>query len=414
MILGTGWGSYSVLRNLKKRKHLSSLYDILVISPRNHFLFTPLLASTTVGTLEFRSIIEPIRNAGFRNEHHFHLARAVALDVEGKTVRCTSVLDPNMTYDVPYDKLVIGVGAISNDFNVPGVKEHAFFLKEIADARLVRNKILTNFELATQLKTSDEERMRLLHFVVVGGGPTGVEFSAEFYDFLQQDLKRLYPDETPDVRITLVEAQEILSAFDDRLRAYTEDLIRKRHAMKIVKAVVTEVTPTHVRFKDGSKLSCGMVVWSTGLAPRDFTKSLSVEKTPQGQIVVDERLHVVSDPHNSVFALGDCTQIRNQPHPCTAQVAERQGRYLASIMGHTPTSDKPFPPEFELQTWGMLAYVGGYRAIHDTKLDRSKGFHSWVLWRSAYATMLGSWRLRMQVPIDWAKTWFFGRDTSRF
>jgi NADPH-dependent 2,4-dienoyl-CoA reductase/sulfur reductase-like enzyme len=129
VILGTGWGSYSVLRNLKKRKRLSNLYNIVVISPRNHFLFTPLLASTTVGTLEFRSIIEPVRNIGFRDEQDFHLAHAVGLDVGRKVVKCASVMDQNLKYEVSYDKLVIGVGAVSNDFNVPGVKEHALFLK---------------------------------------------------------------------------------------------------------------------------------------------------------------------------------------------------------------------------------------------------------------------------------------------
>lgn len=124
VILGTGWSSYSLLRNVSKR-----LYDVIVISPRNHFLFTPLLASTTVGTLEFRSIIEPIRNVGFRSEHHFHLARATRLDLEDGAVQCVSELDPSREYSVSYDALVIGVGAVSNDFNVPGVKQHAFFLK---------------------------------------------------------------------------------------------------------------------------------------------------------------------------------------------------------------------------------------------------------------------------------------------
>lgn len=127
--MGTGWGSYSVFRNVKKNKHLQRLYNVIVISSRNHFLFTPLLASTAVGTLEFRSIIEPVRNTGFRDEHHFHLSHAVGVDVEGKVVKCTSMLDPGKEYEVPYDKLVIGVGAVSNDFNIPGVKEHAYFLK---------------------------------------------------------------------------------------------------------------------------------------------------------------------------------------------------------------------------------------------------------------------------------------------
>lgn len=124
VVLGTGWGSYSVLRHINKK-----LFDVIVISPRNHFLFTPLLASTTVGTLEFRSIIEPIRNAGFRDEHHFHLSYATGLDTERQVVQCVSSLDPAKEYEVSYDILVIGIGAVPNDFNVPGVKEHAFFLK---------------------------------------------------------------------------------------------------------------------------------------------------------------------------------------------------------------------------------------------------------------------------------------------
>jgi len=124
VVLGPGWGSYSVLRHINKK-----LFDVIVISPRNHFLFTPLLASTTVGTLEFRSIIEPIRNAGFRDEHHFHLSYATGLDTERQVVQCVSSLDPAKEYEVSYDILVIGIGAVPNDFNVPGVKEHAFFLK---------------------------------------------------------------------------------------------------------------------------------------------------------------------------------------------------------------------------------------------------------------------------------------------
>ena len=124
VILGTGWGGYSVVRKANKK-----LYDVIVISPRNHFLFTPLLASTTVGTLEFRSIIEPIRNSGFRDEHHFHQSYATGLDPSRQVVQCVSALDPGMSYEVGYDVLVIGVGAVPNDFNIPGVKEHAYFLK---------------------------------------------------------------------------------------------------------------------------------------------------------------------------------------------------------------------------------------------------------------------------------------------
>lgn len=124
VILGTGWSGFALLKNIDKRK-----YDVIVVSPRNHFLFTPLLPSTTVGTLEFRSIIDPIRNHGFRDEKHFHLAQAIDVDFHSKLLKCRSTLEPSLTYQIKYDKLAICVGAVPNTFGVPGVRQHAYFLK---------------------------------------------------------------------------------------------------------------------------------------------------------------------------------------------------------------------------------------------------------------------------------------------
>lgn len=265
VILGTGWGSYSVLKEINKK-----LFDVIVVSPRNHFLFTPLLCSTTVGTLEFRSIIEPIRNTGFRDEHHFHLAEAVELRPDEHTIVCKSALNDDQ-YNLKYDKLVIGVGAVSNTFGVPGVYEHAFFLKEIADARQIRNQILKNFELALQPGVTEEEKKRLLHFVIVGGGPTGVEFGAELYDFVKQDVTRLYIHEKSNVSVTLIEARQILPSFDEKLRTFAERKMRQRDQFDLVQSSVTEVYADHIRLQDGTIMPCGLVVWSTGLAPRQFT-----------------------------------------------------------------------------------------------------------------------------------------------
>ena len=265
VVLGTGWGSYSVLKEINKK-----LFDVIVVSPRNHFLFTPLLCSTTVGTLEFRSIIEPIRNTGFRDEHHFHLAEAVELRPDEHTIVCKSALNDDR-YNLKYDKLVIGVGAVSNTFGVPGVYEHAFFLKEIADARQIRNQILKNFELALQPGVTEEEKKRLLHFVIVGGGPTGVEFGAELYDFVKQDVTRLYVHEKSNVSVTLIEARQILPSFDEKLRNFAERKMRQRDQFDLVQSSVTEVHADHIRLQDGTIMPCGLVVWSTGLAPRQFT-----------------------------------------------------------------------------------------------------------------------------------------------
>ena len=264
VILGTGWGGYSLLKNIDKK-----LFDVIVISPRNHFLFTPLLASTTVGTLEFRSIIEPVRNTRFRDDHHFQLAKAIELHADKRVVVCESVLN-NKRYEVSYDKLVIAVGARSNTFNVPGVEKHAFFLKEIAHARAIRNKILANFELSVHPNITPEEEKRLLHFVICGGGPTGVEFGAELYDFLREDVSRLYSQEKDKVQVTLVEPHQILPSFDKRLRAFAEKKIQQRSRFNLIQSGVVEVDDGCVKLLDGTTLPCGLVVWSTGLAPRPF------------------------------------------------------------------------------------------------------------------------------------------------
>lgn len=265
VILGTGWGSYSVLKHIDKK-----IFDVIVVSPRNHFLFTPLLCSTTVGTLEFRSIIESVRNTGFRDEHHFQLAEATKLYPEERRLICKSTLNGE-ELELNYDKLVIGVGAVSNTFGVPGVYEHAFFLKEIADARKIRNQILRNFELAMQAGIDEDEKKRLLHFVIVGGGPTGVEFGAEMYDFVREDVTRLYAHEKKNVHVTLIEAQHILPSFDEKLRQFAEKKMRQREQFKLVQSSVMEVHEDGVTLQDGRTIPCGMVVWSTGLAPRQFT-----------------------------------------------------------------------------------------------------------------------------------------------
>ncbi|XP_038059705.1 probable NADH dehydrogenase [Patiria miniata] len=406
LILGTGWSSYSVLKTIDKEQ-----FDVIVVSPRNHFLFTPLLASTTVGTLEFRSIIEPVRNTGFRKTDHFHLSEAVGLDVDKKELHCQSVIKPDMTYALSYDKLVIGVGAVSNTFGVPGVTEHAFFLKEIRDARAIRNRILNNFEYALHPSISQEDREKLLHIVIVGGGPTGVEFGAELYDFVREDVSRLYKEERALIRVSLIEGRQILSSFTPKQQEYATAKIRSRGQMELITANVTEVRADGVTLSDGRNLPSELVVWSTGLYPRPFVKQLPFAKNQQGQLLTDEHLRVLDDHSGSIYAIGDCADIQNLSLPCTAQVAERQGRYVAQSLGKNSGEDCP---PFQYQNMGMLAYVGNYKGLTNTPVLKNQGFYSWLLWRSAYLTRLGSWRLRMQVPIDWTKTLLFGRDISRF
>ncbi|KAH7722735.1 hypothetical protein AAVH_09821 [Aphelenchoides avenae] len=407
LILGTGWGSYSVLKFINKK-----LYQTVVVSPRNHFLFTPLLPSTTVGTLEFRSIIEPVRNQRFEHADDFHFAAAQHIDFANKKVTCRSAMKPHVESVLEYDRLVIGVGALPSTFNVPGVLEHAFFLKEVPDARAIRNRLLDNFETSLEPALSDDEKQRLRHVVIVGGGPTGVEFGAELYDFLQHDLRRLYKDFGTPVRVSLIEGRQILTGFDKRLQAYAEKKMAQRENFQMIKANVVEVKPDSVVLNDGQVIPCGMVVWSTGLSPQPLILNMDAQKDPRGQLLTDRNLNVLSDPSGHSYALGDCANIIDMPLPATAQVAERQGKYVADRLNKEAVG-KPCKP-FTFQSMGMLAYIGDYESLSDLPQVKLKGHLSWLLWRSAYLTRLGSWRLRFQVPFDWLKTMLFGRDTSRF
>jgi len=399
VILGSGWGSFRFLRNLDKSK-----YEVTVVSPRNHFLFTPLLASTTVGTLDFRSIIQNVRSS--KKDLHFYQAHCTAIDFNSKQLTC---VEKENVFQLPYDKLVIGVGCKNHTFGIPGVEEHAYFLKELHHARAIRSKIIECFERASLPNKKSEERVKLLHFVIVGGGPTSVEFAAELSDFLWQDVGRYFP-EVPlaEVKLTLLEAgHHILSMFDKRLVDKAIRNLAKRGVTVRTDCGVRGVTEKGVHLSDGTYMDCGMVIWSTGVGPRALVEGFTtIRQSRQHRILVDDHLRVPGV--NGVYALGDCAQIENMPLACTAQVAEQQGKYLAKVFNKN--LDGPFKFLFR----GLLLYTGRYEAVYDSPWYHGYGILSWLMWRSVYLTTLGSYRNKFQVPAEWLRTIIWGRDVTSF
>ncbi len=403
IVLGTGFGGFSLMKRLPK-----DLFRIIVVSPRNHFLFTPLLPSTTVGTIEFRSIIESVRVA--RPDIEFVPARAVGLDEKKKTIRCEGSLD-GKTFTLPYDYLVVAVGAASATYGVPGVKEHALFLRELSDARAIRQKIIECLELASQQTITEEERRRLLRYVVVGGGPTGVEFAAEMHDFITEDLRRSYPTLVNDVQIILLEAGEhILNTFDAVLSSYTTRLFRRQNIDIRTRSPVVRVGKNRVQLSDKSSIPFGLIVWTTGIAPTGFVASLKLPKDSAGRLIADDYLRVKQT--NQLFALGDCMIVEGKNIPATAQVAQQQGTYLARVLERS-VRNLPVAP-FRYKHYGMLAYVGSGRALADLEFVKGRGFSAWLFWRSVYITRLVSIKNKILVLFDWVKTFLFGRDISRF
>ncbi len=410
VILGSGFAALSLVKKINL-----DFYDVNIVSPRNHFLFTPLLPSTTVGTIEFRSIIEPIRTARSSPSRddtfgRYYQAKCIRVSEKENLISCETV-QGNERFDLKYDYLVIAVGAVNNTFGIPGVAEQALFLKELSDARMIRRKIIENFERASTPGVQEDEKKRLLHFVVVGGGPTGVEFAAELNDFIREDLVKWYPKLAIEAQITLVEAtKQILNTFDSTLSEYTMRLFQRESIDIKTNSPVREVTEQSVVLQDGTAINCGLVVWSTGIGPSELLKTLEFPKNRASRLLTDDRLRVSGA--GNIYAAGDCATPASQNIPATAQAAQQQGKYLARSFNNMARG-KPIP-SFNYHNLGMLAYIGSRRALADLPNVKGRGFGAFLFWRSAYLTRLVSWKNKILVLFDWVKAGIFGRDISSF
>ena len=456
LILGTGWGGAKVARYLDKSK-----FDVRLISPANHFLFTPMLPSTAVGTLEFRAIQEPVRTIPGLSE--YYQAKARSVDMEKQVVECEGVFT-GRSFEVKYDYLVVAVGNKTNTFNTPGVAERegreVFFLKHLHHARQVRNRVLECFERAANPSLSTEERQRLLSFVIVGGGATSCEFTTELCDFIKSDVAKWYPEEAKSAKLTLVEAgPRILGPFDGALASYYADHLVKSGVDMRTETAVTSIWDgddgdghhtTRAHLSDGSILPFGAMVWSAGLAPVKFVENdAHLPKHDRSKRIVTDEYLRVPGTKGRVFAIGDCAGVEDGPLPPTASVAEQQGAYLVKCFnsyyhsfdsngeGELPLPgpvrpaaapfnavffiDYLFPkqPTFRYVERGAMASMGWGGGVVDTTKVVSgaptmTGWAAFVAWRGAYLSKQLSWSNMMLIPMYWFKAAVFGRDISRF
>ncbi|KAF2273496.1 uncharacterized protein EI97DRAFT_460931 [Westerdykella ornata] len=320
VVLGTGWGSVALLKTLNPGD-----YHVTVISPSNHFLFTPMLPSATVGTLELRSLVEPVRRIVRRVRGHFIKAMAEDVCFTERLVEVSAVgaNGEKEHFYVPYDKLVLGVGSVTNPHGVAGLG-NCHFLKDISDARMIRNAVVRNLETACLPTTTDEERRRLLSFVVCGGGPTGVEFAAELYDMLNEDLHKYYPRLLRnEISVHVIQSRgHILNTYDEALSKYAEARFAHDSIDVQTNARVKEVEPDRILFtqKDENgkvvtkEIPMGFCLWSTGVSQTDFSKRIAAKLEGQNNkhaLETDTHLRLVGAPLGSVYAIGDCATVQN-------------------------------------------------------------------------------------------------------
>mmetsp|Transcript_30920 Transcript_30920/g.100672 ORF Transcript_30920/g.100672 Transcript_30920/m.100672 type:complete len:581 (-) Transcript_30920:91-1833(-) len=327
VVLGSGWGAVSFVQNLDP-----ALYDVLLLSPRSFFVYTPLLPAVATHRIEDRSVVESIRKTLKTKGFDYVEAKCLEIDPEKKTVVAKVTTKPppgearagntitceERKFVVDYDALVLAVGAQTQTFGIPGVEENCLFFKELDHVRRFREEVLTRFELASMPGISDERAQELLRFVVVGGGPTGVELAAELQDMIKEDLSKLFPQRLQKLSsVVIIDLQDfVLSTYDARIAEWaTKHFLEKTTINLKLNAAVQEVTPTELVIKDITsdsveRMPYGLCVWATGIKMNPLCEQLKGKLPEQHNLrslTTDKHLRVKGAP--SCFALGDCATI---------------------------------------------------------------------------------------------------------
>ena len=377
VVLGSGWGAVALLKNIDP-----ALYEVIVVSPRNYFLNTPLLPGVTVGTVEARSLTQPIRALlpGTPGQARFYEAAATAVDPKRRTVRCvdeSEVTAGTGAFTLEYDKLVVAVGAPCNTFGTPGVREHTTFLKEVTDAIAIRSRITDLMETASLPGVSEEEQRRMLSILVVGGGPTGVEFAGEMHDFVKDDLPRLYPEIGDKLSITLVQSPDhILNTYDERISKYAEEKFARDGIKVLTNRRVTSVkanqaTVMDKKTKQVDVIPFGVCVWSTGLGCLPITAAIQAAagQPKRRALAVDKYLHVRGVENGTMYALGDCADVKAKAVQGAELVDDAQALFkkadvdksgtldAGEIMGILQTLEKTYPQIKVLTSGGGDGYL---------------------------------------------------------
>ncbi len=314
VVVGSGWASISFLRNLK----IDGDTHVTCVSPRGNFVYTPLLPAAAVGSVEARSIVEPVR-ALLPPGADFIEAAVVDINPVAKEIRCESPLDPARPFSLSYDVLVVAPGSVANDFGTPGVSQYARVLRSYDDVVGLRRAVHDAWERAALPTTSDDEKKQLLNFILCGGGPTGSELAAELRDLFTSDLGPRHPRLASLARVTIIDSNShVLSMFDSAIAEYATKQFDKKGIDLVLKSRVVEVKKDGVVVLDKTSgvkrhIPSSTVIWATGIGLHPLAKTL-MRALPRGSqtnsraLVVDDRLRVKGS-QGTIYALGDCATI---------------------------------------------------------------------------------------------------------
>jgi NADH:ubiquinone reductase (H+-translocating) len=403
LILGGGFGGVYTARHLERLCKSRPDVEIGLVSQDNFLVMTPLLFEVCSGTLDLRHCSFPIR--AFLRTTRFGEATVQGIDLERRVVHVVAGAEHG---ELPYDHLVLALGAMTNQKMIPG-SENAFTFKTLADAFLLRNHMIERFERA-DVERDPQHKRRLLTFVVIGGGLVGVELFGELTAFVDEIMPLYRHVSREEIRFLLLQAGDrLMPEIDAKLADYGARVLRGRRGAEIrIHAPVRAIEPGKVHLSDES-IEAETIVLAAGIVPNPVVAGLPVEKDQRGHIVVDGTMRCKSHPE--VWALGDCALISapdGKPYPNLAQHALREAKVLARNI-HGSLNGRP-PQPFVYNTLGMMGSLGHSRAFGQLLNVRVHGVLAWLVRRTYYLLQMPGWSRRLRIMIDWTFALLFRPD----
>jgi len=402
VVIGGGFGGLKFLQRAR-----SSKIQFTLIDKQNHHLFQPLLYQVATAVLSPANIAFPIRRM-FKNFKNVKVILDEATDInrEDKTVTISS------GEKIKYDQLVVSTGSRHSYFGNDDWSEYSNGLKGINDALQIRERLLRAFEKAENEKDIDK-RNKYLNFVVVGGGPTGVEMAGSIAEIAYKNMKEEFRNfKSSDANVYLIEATEkILPMYSDRLSGKAEKYlidfgVQVRTNEKVIK-IENDLVVT-----DKESIETDNVIWAAGNEASPIIKKLNTKTDSEGRAIVDPDCSIKED--GNVFVIGDAANYKNKNNstlPGIAPVAIQQGKYLAKIIKNKTLKQDRKP--FKYYDKGMMATVGRYKAIGKIGNIEISGFIAWLFWSAIHILYLIGYRSKILVVIEWIFSYLFNKKGTR-
>ncbi len=391
VVVGGGFGGIEIAKHLDTRK-----FEVLLVDKHNYFTFQPLLYQVATGGLEPDSIAYPLRKIiAAKNGVVFRMA-------EVKDINSTDrLVDTNIGL-LPYDILILASGSVTNFFGMKELENHSLYLKSVTDALNLRSFILQNFEAALLTKNQDEQK-RLMNFVVVGGGPTGVEVSGSLAELKRHVLPNDYPElDLSMMEITIVEsAANILDVMSDFSKRNSKKQLEELGVKIKLNSQLISYDGKEAKLKDGTIFQTRALIWTAGVKgniPVGFSPDIVVRGN---RLAVDD-FNKVKGLEN-VYAIGDVASMESGVHPMLAPVAMQQGKNLAKNLNRKDNSEWK---KFKYFDKGTMATIGRSRAVADLKFIHLKGIFAWMAWLFIHLMLLVGFRNRLIVFLNWLWNYF--------